>query len=673
MGFLHESTPLTWQQTMAHLKYVRAHGIEQFLAIYESCNKSIDSPFRWGDEVEHQLFSLVGDDQEDGRSAKVSLRSPEVMKDLQEAEATAAGGSCAWMPEYGRWMLESTPGRPYDGLDGIALVEQQLRLRRQRLDAQLLPGEVAPTVTAFPLFGVGDFCEPSYAPRGPFMDSLFVPDEVIFPHPRFPTLAKHIRERRGSKVAIRRPLFQDVATRPSATASSPADAVVPHSVEAADALDHIYADAMAFGMGSSCLQVTLQASSISESRHLYDQLAPLTPLLLALTAATPFLRGWICDDDARWGQISQSVDCRTDAERGLTSEAAGDERLAGAGVRELRQARYGTIDCYIGEDASTASYNDLPMAMDQEHLERLKHAGLDDTLARHVAHLFARDPLVVFGDRLQLDDAQEVDHWENLQSTNWQSMRWKPPPPQRGVLSSSDDSHVGWRVEFRTMEVQLTDFENAAFISFVVLLSRVILDEHIDLRIPISKLEENMSASQRRDAYTQERFWFRTNTLASASADEGQYRQLTLKEIMCGTDDFRGLIALCLDYVSKSTWGVTRAKLALYLEFIAKRAAGELRSGAACMREFVTSHPAYKQDSRVPAEAAHDLLREVTRLGRGETRCPQLVGDFVERAAKVEKQVLSCTSCSSAWGAGRRAAGAHSCPIGWCQPAACCA
>ena len=33
---------------------------------------------------------------------------------------------------------------------------------------------------------------------------------------------------------------------------------------------------------------------------------------------------------------------------------------------------------------------------------------------------------------------------QNLQSTNWQTMRFKPPPPH---------SPIGWRVEFRPMEV----------------------------------------------------------------------------------------------------------------------------------------------------------------------------------------------------------------------------
>lgn len=38
------------------------------------------------------------------------------------------------------------------------------------------------------------------------------------------------------------------------------------------------------------------------------------------------------------------------------------------------------------------------------------------------------------------------------------------------------------------MEVQLTDFENAAFVVFIVLLTRVILSYKLNLLIPISKV-----------------------------------------------------------------------------------------------------------------------------------------------------------------------------------------
>jgi len=52
---------------------------------------------------------------------------------------------------------------------------------------------------------------------------------------------------------------------------------------------------MAFGMGCCCLQVTFQAQDIDESRYIYDQLAVLAPILMALTASTPILKGRIAD------------------------------------------------------------------------------------------------------------------------------------------------------------------------------------------------------------------------------------------------------------------------------------------------------------------------------------------------------------------------------------------
>jgi len=73
---------------------------------------------------------------------------------------------------------------------------------------------------------------------------------------------------------------------------------------------------------------------------------------------------------------------------------------------------------------------------------------------------------------------------QNIQSTNWHHMRFKPPPPQ---------SEIGWRVEFRSMEVQLTDFENAAYAIFIVLLTRAILSYDLNFYIPISKVYNAVS------------------------------------------------------------------------------------------------------------------------------------------------------------------------------------
>ena len=91
---------------------------------------------------------------------------------------------------------------------------------------------------------------------------------------------------------------------------------------------------MGFGMGCCCLQLTFQACNVTEARRLYDSFVPLGPIMvcvdltkkrspahwklqLALTAASPFYRGYIADVDCRWNVIAGSVDDRTEEERGL--------------------------------------------------------------------------------------------------------------------------------------------------------------------------------------------------------------------------------------------------------------------------------------------------------------------------------------------------------------------
>ena len=133
--------------------------------------------------------------------------------------------------------------------------------------------------------------------------------------------------------------------------------------------------------------------------------------------------------------------------------------------------------------------SDQPLEKDERIEAQLIEAGMDPALAAHFAHLFVRDPLVIFSELIDQDDASSMDHFENIQSTNWQTMRFKPPP---------HGGKIGWRVEFRPMDVQLTDFENAAFSVFLMLLTRAILAFGVDYCIPISQVDENMARAQRR-------------------------------------------------------------------------------------------------------------------------------------------------------------------------------
>lgn len=44
--------------------------------------------------------------------------------------------------------------------------------------------------------------------------------------------------------------------------------------------DHIYMDAMGFGMGCCCLQLTFQACNVGDARRLYDAFVPLGPIMV---------------------------------------------------------------------------------------------------------------------------------------------------------------------------------------------------------------------------------------------------------------------------------------------------------------------------------------------------------------------------------------------------------
>ena len=84
-----------------------------------------------------------------------------------------------------------------------------------------------------------------------------------------------------------------------------------------------------------------------------------------------------------------------------------------------------------------------------------------------------------------------VYHLIFFHSTNWQTCRWKPPPPP-STHDGKEDPHIGWRTEFRSMEVQLTDFENAAFTVFVALITRVVLAFDLAFYIPLSKVSRSV-------------------------------------------------------------------------------------------------------------------------------------------------------------------------------------
>lgn len=538
-------------------------------------------------------------------------------------------------------------------------------------------------------------CEAS---RGDLHRSQYIADDLVSAHVKHQALAANIRSRRGRKVQLNVPVFRDENTPwpfydPTVNYDLHRWAEDDEVRSGAVKEGCIYMDSTAFG-GCCSLQVTVQTYDVKQARYLYDQLLPLGPVMLALTAANPIAKGFLCQTDVRWQQLSAAVDERTAEELGEkvsfskihhADSVAEPERHSPKPLCENRwkipKARFASNSTYISQDPRRGDeYLDPALLFDEELKQKLLDDGMDDLLATHFAHLFIRDPLVVFAASLERLELDKTDHFELLQSTNWQTVRFKPPP-------SPTSPAVGWRVEFRSMEVQMTDFENAAFAVFMVLLSQTILHFNLNFYIPIPKIDENMATAHRCDAVLKERFHFRTYPLSgpayapssssepsvtdegSVSSDgfsmadeaaqavngspvqsqatssfppspptgsvEKEYEAMSVNEIVNGQSSsrggFPGLIPLVEQYVATRDYDLAAQEtIQKYLKLIEKRANGSLWTTARWCRHFVQHHPRYARDSIVDDEVAYDLLqavKEITELEHRSELAQALLGE----------------------------------------------
>lgn len=145
------------------------------------------------------------------------LKGHELLPILQGPENRGEKAPTLWRPEYADYMVEGTPGSPYEHqIQCFNRVEANMRLRRKQVQDILGEDEYILALTAFPRLGCQDYTFPSFK-AGPSENevskSLFWTDHAIFPgHPRFKSLTKNIRERRGEKVRINVPIYSDQNT-----------------------------------------------------------------------------------------------------------------------------------------------------------------------------------------------------------------------------------------------------------------------------------------------------------------------------------------------------------------------------------------------------------------------------------------------------------------------------
>lgn len=194
---------------------------------------------------------------------------------------------------------------------------------------------------------------------------------------------------------------------------------------------------------------------------------------MALSASMPFMKGKLLDTDTRWEFLCQAVDDRTPKER-----APGG----------LPKSRYGPVSLYLSEDKRNLKSNtDVKKRINRWARRFLfkkakeMDVPLDKKMIEHVSSLFVRDNLCVFKNWVEDEpNLKDTKLFEAIQSSNWNDVRFKPPP--------SLDSSVGWRVEFRTLDVQLTPNQCFLFSHSIQLLARMIssLQEDVNFYIPIS-------------------------------------------------------------------------------------------------------------------------------------------------------------------------------------------
>ncbi|XP_029652704.1 glutamate--cysteine ligase catalytic subunit-like isoform X2 [Octopus sinensis] len=545
---------LTWEEIEPLIPHIKDQSRMQFVHLYRKYKDQNNYPFYWGDEIE---FSLIQFDHDQKvvqllLNSMSLLESPEV-KGLESSE---------WVPECLEYILEGIPKNPFgSSITDLNLTEEHFKERRKAIKQLLSPNQTLVSVPYFPRFGCPNFTFPSYkANKHPveLHQSVFIGDAALCSQtPYYITSYKNLAKRRQERMVINVPLYIDKNT------------MMPYGEDLSEYEDneemmkalkpgHIYMDTKSFGVSCCVIQVTFQAAGLKEAAYLFDNFVPLTPIMTALTAGSPIYRGLLSEFDSAWRPMSWSCDDRTRQERGIEPLTEGKVLVDKTGFDSI--GRYISVDNQF--------YNDYDYRYDHRQYELLKAEGIDEIIAKYVAHLLLKDPLILRKEKIDQDIFKDSGHIQAIFNSNGHSLKLKLP-----------DEKSGWKVEFRTMEDQLTDFENAALVVFLILLNRAIITLKLNLLIPITKVDENFTSAQKRDAINKEKFHFRKDVqkeFANCELTDDIYTLMTLDEIMNGKDDFPGLIPLIHKYLNQFDYDASkRLQIMQYLKYISDKAAGE--------------------------------------------------------------------------------------------------
>lgn len=328
--------------------------------------------------------------------------------------------------------------------------------------------------------------------------------------------------------------------------------------------------------GGCALQATSSAHNLQEACQLHDQLIPLGPLMLALSAATPIYNGRLVTTDTRWKAMCWAGDDRKPSER------------------PHLPPRMGCTPMYLEETLAARQMNDRALKSAEGVKTDLQKHGVPPALATYFAHILGREPIIDTAGVPAPDDASDSAQYSRIDSLNihmstwWPHVRLKLP-----VLSTANDS-LPWRVEFRPMEAQPSDMENAALVAALRVLQQTIQHFNMDLKIPISEVEQNMDRANDRNAATDQIFRFAVRSMGEPAPTFDGWASLDVVFNGIGNGDgqtWRGLLPLARDYLAhcnlSSLHSEEQEKIWGALDLLSARASGRLDTPAKWMRRFV--------------------------------------------------------------------------------------
>ncbi|CAG7921518.1 unnamed protein product [Penicillium olsonii] len=545
---------------------------------------------KWATEIE---FCLV-DVNPDTQRATLLLDQEKVIRQWEKSAASQSDPiTLQW--EWVKYVVEATPAKPYTGkIEDLMTVEENMKRRRQIIENHLSSNQHTISLSFFPRTGADG---PWTTPNGQEKK-----EHLLCSLPRYQTLPENVFQRRKTHKKTNIPVFRD-----SQTPTPFYD--VSRSGENIEG--HLCLDELEVGIGSCSLQATMQAPSQADARWLHDQLVPLAPVFLAMTAAVPIWKGYLADTDVRWERFGDLLDDRRPEEI------------------ERTHPRWTWNRTYLSSEKPPGVDSCPSQMIDPAIKQRLLDGDMDECLATHFASILSRDPLILTQADMGKDNTSNTRLFELLHGLTWYAVRLKPP---------TSDNGPGWCVELRTMESQLTDKANAAFAIFTYLLSRAIVDLKLNFYIPIDKVGESMDIAKNRDAVRQSKMWFRRhgwlsgpphsirprrsmckeNHLNGKDGSIGDVALMTANEIFNGEADdhgFPGLVPIVRYYLDYSKMPPTeQARILPYLALISQRASGESPTPATWMRDFVRSHKDYRQDSYVSERICYDMMQEIVRM-----------------------------------------------------------